>query len=308
MRLSFAIARAAIVLAAAVHIAADDMTCCTTDIDCEAKTTPSQQEYMNTYDKSVICVPECEGLGCDMFGLCQDCRACFNTCEGAAYYLQVLPGTPGSAIVFCPDSGLADYDLNCSAVPTPSPASETAAPTASPIHYTPSPSELAFTGAPTAAPLYTFAPTAVPSAAGAALAYASAPMPFAETMPFFGGGASDGGDYGGNVEMCASNADCGAQINAGSREWFCSSGYSLLCDAAACSESRGKNGRALWCNSSMFDYPGCRVCAFSCSGKGDDECVLCPSTASDFCAGDAGADAAREPTRTRRATASEKYS
>ncbi|CAM9405516.1 unnamed protein product, partial [Phaeothamnion confervicola] len=165
------------------------------------------QEYLNTYDKSVVCVPDCVGLHCNMFGICQDCRGCYNTCEGAAYYIDTHPGTPGSEITFCPDSGLTDYDVDCFAAPTPSPttADETVAPTAAP------------TGA----------------------------------------------------DECY----CAAQISDAGKEWFCTEDFSIYCDAS-CAEG------GLWCDA--WGYQGCRFCAFSCEGRAEDECVLCPPDAEHF--------------------------
>ncbi|CAM9606710.1 unnamed protein product, partial [Phaeothamnion confervicola] len=180
--------------------------CCLTTFDCESRTTPAQDADLDRFEKSIVCVEGCTGVGC--VSLCGHCRSCFNTCGGAKHFLQIYPGFPNTSIRFCPDSGLRSYIADCAAAaPAPprvsllgggTPARElvvddyqdtkppTAAPTASPIVA------------------WTFAPTSAPVGEG--------------------GGGSDsgkvrGGSSGGDGEgFCRSNSDCGAELTAYDKE------------------------------------------------------------------------------------------
>lgn len=48
---------------------------------------PGTQRHLARKDQSIFYQPECKGPQCNMFGIDQDCCACYNDCATCETYL-----------------------------------------------------------------------------------------------------------------------------------------------------------------------------------------------------------------------------
>lgn len=90
---------------------------CTEASDCYAKADSGMLSQLYMFNESLVCDMSCSlgvSFDCNMFGLGQNCRSCFNTQAAADYYFSSQhPEQAGTGYIICPPG---------SAVVAPSPA------------------------------------------------------------------------------------------------------------------------------------------------------------------------------------------
>ncbi|CAM9848416.1 unnamed protein product [Ectocarpus fasciculatus] len=100
----------------------DGITVARDDASCAERLGEREQLSLATYDMSVyLDAAGCEETllteapgWCNSFGIGQECRSCWLSCDGARLYLADFSSLTEDKIIFCPGVGLSDFGDDCS--------------------------------------------------------------------------------------------------------------------------------------------------------------------------------------------------
>ncbi|CAM9557023.1 unnamed protein product [Pylaiella littoralis] len=303
-----------LVAVAAAGSASAQQSCCSSDSDCTDQMSPEDIEYNGQFDKTLECDQSCPGVvNCNMFGICEQCRGCFESCEGAMKFMEVT-SLSADVITFCSGTGIADVSECDGDGGSASGAGSAADSTSGGASGSGSGSGSGSSGAASGSGLGSASggtSTAYGSAGGSGAGSGSGSASSAsgsgsgtnsgstEGSTGFGSGAGSGsgsssmetgsGSGSGDASRIADipGCDCGsAEVEEGYAAFLCDNGKSLYCDLECLDDADPANVLipgfgGLWC--SPQDWLGCRLCKMDCSDYAGLDCVPCPTGVKNWC-------------------------